>query len=136
MVLELDTSGEVALSVARGIPFEVAGGHSWFDLNPFTRGYVTAMLVQLNLSRGYMPGDGQAGARELGFSDLAPETLSLIIDDCAAMRSGLLISGAPGGGREAWTQRQSGWVDWGTKPRADWPPLTVYLGDDGKVYLK
>ena len=108
-------------SAVRGNPADTV--ITWAALSPFTQGYIEAMLrPQPETISGIVR-----------FSDLAPETLARIIADCEAMRSGLQINHGPAGGREAWEARQGGWVDWGTTPRKDWPPLTVQLGDDGKV---
>lgn len=61
------------------------------------------------------------------FSDLAPETLVRIIADCEAMERHLRRERMKTAGGRAWELRQSGF--W---PKT-WPPLTIRLGDDGKV---
>lgn len=133
----LDTSGKVGpmgFSQAVGPrPFR-----EWSDLSPFEQGYIEALLRDVrDLWRlTEMPDDGTAarvGPYWIAFRDLAPETLARIIADCEAMRSSLQIDLGTAGGRHAWEARQDGWKNWGTAPRKEWPPLTVQLGDDGKV---
>jgi hypothetical protein len=67
----------------------------------------------------------------VGFSDLAPETLAAILKDCEALSVTIEGEFEPDSedGDHAWKVRQSGL--WGA-----YPPLTPYLGDDGKVYLR
>lgn len=62
-----------------------------------------------------------------GFSDLAPETLARIREDCAAYRQRLLPSDLNHAryGEGFWIDRQ--------RAGSHFPPLTLYLGDDGKV---
>jgi len=152
----LDTSG----AVARPSPeTSVIKAYRWPDLDDFTQGYVEALFrTSQMLVRGCrIPMDAY------GFSDLAPETLALILKDCAAYQAHRAfdplrdlpgVSGVESlrnAGREFWHVR-SGQEDYchGFKP-GDWPdfsaeplnaaarafpPLTPYLGDDGKVYLR
>jgi len=131
MGAQLDTSGEVMLSIAKGVPAEIAGGHRWSDLTPFCQGYIEAMpwaaLIQGD------DGDGLYWVPR--FSDLAPATLSRIIEDCEADQDqGLRLGGLEDrssmkAGRLFWQERQSGNL-------FDCQPLTPYLGDDGLIYLK
>jgi hypothetical protein len=115
--LGLDMSGEIALSLAQGVPFEIAGGHTWSDLTPFAQGYVEALLRSVGIER---------------FDALASEALARIIADCEAIQKDY---GLPAGdprhharGCWFWKNRQvSMWEKEG------FPPLTVTLGDDGKV---
>jgi len=82
----------------------------WEDLDPFTQGYIEAMGVGT-------------------FSDLAPETLAAILKDCERFQK---YSGKPRThlyGGIMWKQRGFGMLP-------QYPPLTPYLGDDGKVYLR
>ena len=71
-----------------------------------------------------------------GFSDLAPETLALILKDCASHPNAQphKFPNDPErqcrSGRNFWEDRQDG--SWGST----YPPLTPYLRDDGKVDLK
>lgn len=68
----------------------------------------------------------------LAFSELAPETLARIIADCEAWRrefagrTAETSADRPNMGGEFWRIRQEG-------KRSTFPPLTVQLGDDGKV---
>jgi hypothetical protein len=115
----------------------------WSDLSPFEQGYVAAMLGDLRLKlaswvadelNGEAPWPNYANPR---FSDLAPETLALIRRDCAA--------------RLAQNEELPDWPDddmreagsgfWECRSEGDrvddgFSPLTPYLGDDGKVYLR
>lgn len=122
---QLDTSGAVTLTgFDNGKPLVV----EWRDLSPFTQGYIEAafrfMHDYLGLRAGrYAP---------LAFSDLAPETLARIIADCEVWISGfvgrtrLAAPDRADMGCEFWRIRQAG-------RRSTFPPLTVQLGDDGKV---
>lgn len=65
-------------------------------------------------------------ATPLAFSDLAPETLARIIADCEAAQVAQADHSYKSTGLEFWMVRQRGHV-------ASFPPLTVQLGDDGKV---
>lgn len=73
----------------------------------------------------------------LGFSDLAPETLARIIEDCAQITTD--PAGRAPGDKESWN-----WPNTETSGRRFWKgrnlgqlpnfsPLTIYLGDDGLV---
>ena len=66
----------------------------------------------------------------VSFSNLAPETLAMMLRDCAAIRGLNLWYGEGDADRGVvfWERRQNG-----DFPR--FPPLTPYFGDDGKVYL-
>lgn len=68
-----------------------------------------------------------------GFRHLAPETLAAMLKDCEAFVRSCHPSYAdmarPVGGRNLWVGRQGG-----TYPA--FPPLTLYLGDDGLIYQK
>ena len=146
---QLDTSGYVETPPAHFIKTADAIWR-WGDLTPFAQGYVEAMArtnyEAVALSPSDNDGDGQckhcgrnnAGAedgpcsdncprQDIHFSDLAPETLSRIIADCDAMERHLRRERMTTTGGRAWELRQSGF--W---PKT-WPPLTVQLGDDGKV---
>lgn len=152
MAYALDTSGTV--HAVPGGPAKQGTHHpvdlDWCDLSPFAQGYVEAMArtnyEAVALSPSDNDGDGQckhcgrnnAGAEDgpcsdtcprqnIHFSDLAPETLSRIIADCDAMERHLRRERMTTTGGRAWELRQSGF--W---PKT-WPPLTVQLGDDGKV---
>lgn len=104
----------------------------WSDLDAFTQGYVEALFES---------GGGRIGPVfqwVCGFSDLAPETLARIIADCAAVADFAEFF-ADNPGASFWLNRQSAWPAWSDRrPRLvdRFPPLTAYLGDDGKVYLR
>lgn len=130
----LDTSGGVRLRRDK-----IRLNTLWSDLSPFAQGYVEAMLsgvvegawrlAEMTLA----PGDtARVGPHWFRFSDLAPETLAAILKDCEAFPLGLprvYLDGKHGS--QMWVTRQKGeWTEEG------FPPLTPYLGDDGKVYLR
>ena len=111
----LDTSGTVHF----GVPFAKRHGlltfYRWSDLSPFVQGTVEAVLRSIGVDR---------------YDALAPETLARIIADCESNTRGMVEIFSDAAHRHAgghfWTMRQKG--------RAGrFPPLTVTLGDDGKV---
>lgn len=136
---QLDTSGVVDAPAGKLFNGERVGC-IWSDLTPFTQGYVGALFA------GVMPEDGapvvidpRTGGRHLShsfrFSDLAPATLARIIEDCAlslADHLGGYTDSVTSGGM-FWRERRANQLN-GTDPY--FPPLTPYLGDDGKVYLR
>lgn len=124
----LDTSGAVML----------APGFIWSDLDPFTQGYIEALLREgsaaVHTEREQQGRERSRFDRDLGFSDLAPETLAAILTDCARRKTQLAPKGSTlfteaERGRLFWEDRQVALV-------AAFPSLTPYLGDDGKVYLR
>lgn len=70
-------------------------------------------------------------AQPPGFSDLAPEALATIRKGCADIERNFAtwIHHTDMSGGEAWRARQLGKLK-------GFPPLTVTLADDGKVYLR
>jgi len=129
MTYQLDTSG----AIERG---EAYGGRCiWTDLDPFTQGYVEAVFTGASVDLHAEWLDRVDPYRSPGFSDLAPETLARIIEDCARFLIAYPaarepdVPGARLVGGYVWTNRQGG-------DYPDFPPLTVSLGDDGKVYLR
>lgn len=66
---------------------------------------------------------------EAGFSDLAGEALARIIADCRSKTAASLTTLVAYEGKRFWERRQAG-------EDAYFPPLTVALGDDGRVYLR
>ena len=141
--LTLDTSGEVG-------PLPAGAWNErfmrWDDLSSFAQGYIAAMFEAAWESAGFrsqwLLRDVIGDVREEewrntrpGFSDLSPDALALILADCEAFDD--LTSGSP---------RK---MDWGltsemgsqfraARQRRDYravPPLTVSLGDEGKVHL-
>jgi hypothetical protein len=127
MTFQLDTSGIV---YGHGETDARASGYkTWANLGPFTQGYIEALMVEASRLAAIALDDDSPSP---GFSDLAPETLARIIEDCAAIQSTFPVSPNYPGGWQAWCVRQGGGFDMAGK----WPglpPLTVTLGDDGKV---
>jgi len=125
MTFQLDTNGAV-LPVNQDDPIlSVQQGYTWLDLDAFTQGYVAAMFQAHFITRP-------------AFDMLAPETLARIIADCevyqTAHRSAL--NGMDGPRRPDATPHNDGRMfwHWRNKPGAtSYSPLTVELGDDGKV---
>jgi hypothetical protein len=133
MTFQFDTSGEVGPMPG---PYRELGRDfvSWSDLSPFEQGYVEAMFSAPIMVSGP---DGDEPLRHPAFSDLAPETLARIREDCAKLK--------PYMGRFLYVNTKSdGALFWNNRkgPGAlrhfgySFPPLTPYIGDDGKVYLK
>lgn len=135
---QIDTSGSVeaigqAINLSKGDtlspgPGQVSGWRVWSDLDPFTQGYIEALFASIpGAFSGLITSDS-----DLSFSDLAPETLGKIIGDCArAITHGSVLTSRNSevGGGSFLRLRQLG-----AYPEM-FPPLTVTLGDDGKVYL-
>lgn len=100
----------------------------WTDLDPFAQGYVEALLTAFWNTVLYA-----TRIKPRGFRDLAPETLAAILKDCAAQ---------PGNDHLVCTttrQHDNGVLFWRKRQRGEvegFPPLTPYLGGDGKVYLR
>lgn len=151
-----DTSG-VVLVDRHGEP-PMRAGYRWSDLTPFAQGYVKGPLreasgtcarcqgngeivtdldLYLHPPEGAEPDAGTAdcpdcdgqGERTFGFSDLSPEALAMILGDCE--RFAELFGERPevAHGKHFWIGRQK-------DKHPDFPPLTPYLSDDGKVCLK
>lgn len=100
----------------------------WSDLDAFRQGYVEALLTSfqevLAESGRLIP---ERAEDRFGFSDLAPETLARIMEDCETRHP--LFQDNRAGGERFWITRQLNGL-------ADFTPLTPYLADDGKVHLK
>lgn len=151
----LDTSGEVP--AAYGVPAldTLPERIEFRHLDAFTQGYIEALFFT---DSG--PEDGELG--EAGFSDLAPETLARIIEDCAAFQRDNAkaleaVFSRPMFRRNVNTPTETGRDLWYTRNGhvcgfwdGDWPEpyatlfteaakafgnVDSYLGDDGKVYL-
>lgn len=124
----LDTSGAVHGVIASDGDL---CANLWSDLSPFTQGYIEALFAGVVDGSTRLTGNLDLIPDEWAFRHLAPETLARIIADCEAFAAGGLNDGAAydvGTGRQFWEARQKGlWVT------IDLPPLTVQLGDDGKV---
>ena len=144
----LDTSGRVDhVHPGNGRTYQV----DWPELDTFTQGYIEALFFT-------DASDSDDELYEKGFSDLAPETLAAIIDDCAKFQAVTEADlagandidhqcGETEAGRDFWyTRNGHGCGFWD----GDWPEpyataltdackafrsLDAYLGDDGKVYL-
>lgn len=128
---ELDTSGVVAFSHEMATRNGWRIHTRWTDLDPFTQGYIEALFVGSfrdgthAVLPSHMQGDSVRMWR-VGFSDLSPEALALILRDCEAYRRQYVLPWYDGA--EFWRGRQSGEI-----PARFFPPLSVTLGDDGKV---
>lgn len=123
---KFDTSGSVLVKRFSEVPSDYV---FWSDLSPFAQGYVEAMLRGQNerIAKVLKPG---LNFRLLAFSDLAPETLARIMEDCELYCKNRFSEQQPASvGRMFWAIRQNNELSqlW---------PLIVSLGDDGKVYLK
>lgn len=166
---QLDTAGTVVatLSAATPNPTDYPNGLAWRDLDAFTQGYIEALFFT-EQGDGY-PGEDDGTAQglwlevepglwsnELGFSDLAPETLARIIADCAAFQESRAWADTLETYHDA-DEAQAGHDFWYTRSGhgcgfwdGDWPTaaglmltdlcdkfggVDAYLGDDGKVYL-
>lgn len=85
---------------------------------PFVAGYIAAI---------------RSDHPEIGDAPFAPETLARVMEDCGRMVDVLLpIDPSKASavlGAKAWTLRQA--REW-----PDFPPLTLSLGDDGKVVFQ
>jgi len=101
---------------------------TWTDLNPFTQGYVEALLSSVDLVGERL--DNVDPYRAPAFSDLAPETLARIIADCELSHSHWCLPHRASDGRRFWDMRQNpgNWNNSGV-----FPVMTILLGDDGKV---
>jgi hypothetical protein len=142
----IDTSGRVACTD----PTKPCICHAatWDRLDAFTQGYVEALFAELDQARlaAYRAAPWGSRGREVpvraAFSWLAPETLARIMEDCGRAlrdrRSGYYAESAVAG-KQFWAARQEAFRSWGHafayQFRNDFPPLTLYLGDDGKVRL-
>lgn len=110
----------------------------WSDLDAFRQGYVEALLTSfqevLAESGRLIP---ERAEDRFGFSDLAPETLARIMEDCGRRLTHIPHYRREDDARNAeygclfWTRRQAGDLT-----SFGFPPLTPYLADDGKVHLK
>jgi hypothetical protein len=120
----LDASGEINVSVDDATHLDHAGSYVWSDLTPFAQGYVEAMFIW---GRENIDLEASRWRDNIGFSDLAPETLARIIAD-TDMTRGQYPERLSWQGAQWFMHRQANGCGWA-------PPLTVTLGDDGKVRL-
>ena len=121
----LDTTGFVwGWVAAHGKRKGYAGPNriGWSDLSPFQKGYIEAMFSSAVAPQTMWP---------CRFQDLAPETLVRILSECKERSESL---GSPFKtewlGQNFWECRQRNEFEGGSY---DFPPLTVTLGDDGKI---
>lgn len=124
----LDTSGVVHI---RTEPHGDWRGIGWSDLTPFAQGYVEAAKQSRRLIVHRVGGD-ELDTFDWAFSDLAPETLAAMLKDCEAHELAYPLQAADprrhNRGFNFWRNRQAGmWTASG------WPPVALYLGDDGKI---
>jgi hypothetical protein len=132
---QLDTSGAIEMRrdlLANGVPAE-PDRVVWPELTPFEQGYVEALLVE-----AWREIQGNFG-RPTGFPfcRLAPSALERTRKDCAARFSGWVEH--PNNtyvraddvveGQRFWRDRQSGVC-------TDFPPLSVFLDNDGLVNVR
>lgn len=151
MTFQLDTSGHVSLNINGGVDPDWTNETAWTfaSLSPFAQGYVEALLrsaAQAEVAtRARMDGqerfarEVEAGAWDetnradiaalARFDRLAPETLARIIADCETA-AGRLLDNTESGGKAFWRMRQHGDYVGGLFV---WKPLTVQLGEDGRM---
>lgn len=157
---QLDTSGAVRIRAGRT---HFVKPWAWSDLDAFTQGYIAAMFA--DWADGVTEDDKQeAHDAACRFSALAPEALASILADCEAfMAAAIALSGIGKAirqmreaGSEAQRGARMGATFWHTRQREgsfnkegwsdphasslvikawDFPPLSPWLGDDGRVYL-
>lgn len=155
----LDTAGTIANVRAPSIEAIKRDDLDFEDLDAFTQGYIEAMFFT---STGD-PDDGDL--ENAAFADLAPETLTTIIADCAAFQAvpayaamkdakrrnrdglGSRDHNATQAGRDFWFTHNGHGVgfwdgDWPEPHASDldraskaFPSVDLYRGDDGKLYL-
>jgi hypothetical protein len=130
---QFDTSGVVLMPIrVNGKPWTAP--QSFDSLPRFAQGYIKAMALVGVPRRIIGLGDFKAKV-QFRFSDLAPETLARIADDCGRF---VACGHKPfdpdrddfDQGRDFWAERQR------NGHHAEFPRLIPYLGDDGKVYLR
>lgn len=129
---KLDTSGEVAIpaiNAMTGEPDRIWIGYRWSDLSPFAQGYIEAAFG--GLLSGFS--DYERKASLAGFRHLAPATLAAMLEDCERFASDPRCESALGksNGSALWTLRKMGAGD-----THGFPPVTLYLADDGKVHQR
>ena len=132
-----DTSGAVEVQ-----PMSETEGSiriRWSDLSPFAQGYIEAAFASASVPntpnlthRGVYMITPNGDRRAVAFSDLAPETLAAMLGDCEAVREGSLAAykrRTPHAGGLFWETRKRGGL-------SAFPPITLYLGDDGRIYQR
>lgn len=118
--VSLDTSGFV-----EGPPAGVRTKRIyWRHLSPFEQGHVEGLL------RSMPPFTDRGREYCVQFHRLAPSTLAAIRKDCVQFQEGAIANthtaDTADDGLIFWSMRQGGY--W-----SGFPPLTITLGDDGKV---
>jgi hypothetical protein len=115
----------------------------WSDFDPFTQGYVEALfaslIAELRESGDCLPNLNGAGISfGVGFSDLSPEALALILRDCAAIKEALGCELDARDGREIWNDRAKRFPGGSLAlyMRNRFPPLRVFLSDEGRICLE
>lgn len=137
----LDTSGVVPAQGPTQARTAYWPERRWTDLDPFTQGYIEALFASLATppftDHPHLQREGVCfGETIVGYSDLAPEALALILKDCAAYCALPMRTGYAAGryhGRNFWDQRSRGLF---CNIGIGFPPLTPYLREDGKVALR
>lgn len=127
----LDTSGVVKVTRKTMFGDTISHGAIWSDLSPFAQGYVEAAVAGFHgwFDVGYK----SKGFRPVGFSDLAPEALAMILRDCDRWIQLYPATGrGTANGARLWELRNLQLIT----PTTDFPPLCVYLNDAGKVMLE
>ena len=140
----LDTSGWRVKDYADGwIEFDTVeaafaeadamGGALIEPKSPFVGGYVSAILSEFSATP--LGEEMARGGWRVGVADIHPEALAMILRDCEASRR--LAVDMPGA--QFWHARQHGFPVTCAEDRgflcSFFPPLRVYLNDDGKVCL-
>ena len=119
MSFQLDTSGRVVTELSEA--FETY--YEWSDLRPEAQVYIEALFAECgeDLDKAAHARIGWHPDDHVGYSELAPETLTRIIADCER-----LASCGWQDFNDAWDMIQKGVMP-GMKP------YTVQLGEDGKI---
>ena len=107
-------------------------------LNGFTQGFIEAAfasewprLFSEFVAKGMSEPEGHDDAVVPEFSDLAPETLARFMENCERVqRSKRAYRFTPEGGARFWADQQDG------KMPVAFPPLRLYLADDGLIRIK
>lgn len=97
----------------------------WGNIGAFAQGVVLAIAEQVGATR---------------FDQFATETLARIMEDCRSFCAPTFgcetdYAQQRDTGRFFWQRRNNGGIVQ-PPPGRTYPPLTPYLGDDGKVYLR
>ena len=133
----LDTSGKIFLPLDSEPWRDPYDPVAWPDLDPFTQGYIEALLGALDDARpiAYRNGAWGSKAREVpirpAFSWVSPEALAVTLRDCADARRRYMREDTTKDGALFWSARTNG----DCVPEG-FPPLAPYVRDDCKVDLK